>query len=97
MLISFNVGDTIRVFQKILEGDKTRLQIFEGVVIKIDSNAKSYTVRKISAGVGVEKIFPFRTPWVEKVAVKKKAGKIRRAKLYYLRNLTEKEVARVVA
>lgn len=94
---TFNVGDTIVVYQKITEGEKTRTQIFEGVVIKIDHNAKSYTVRKISDGVGVERIWPFVTPWVEKVVVKKKATKIRRAKLYYLRGLTPKESARVVA
>lgn len=97
MEISFNVGDTVAVYQKIQEGDKTRTQIFEGVVIKIDRNAKSYTVRKISDGIGVERIWPFVTPWVEKVVVKKKASKIRRAKLYYLRGLTPKEAARVVA
>ena len=97
MDINFSVGDTIQVHQKIQEGDKTRVQVFEGVVIKIDRNAKSYTVRKISDGVGVERIWSFVTPWVEKIVIKKKATKIRRAKLYYLRGLTAKESARVVA
>lgn len=97
MTIDFNVGDTIRVHQKIKEGDKTRVQVFEGVVLRIDNNAKSYTVRKISDGVGVERIWPFETPWVEKIEIKRKAQKIRRAKLYYLRGLTPKEAARVVA
>lgn len=97
MTINFNVGDTVRVHQKIQEGDKTRVQIFEGVVLKIDNNAKSYTVRKVSDGIGVERIWNFDTPWVEKVEVKKQAKKIRRAKLYYLRGLTQKETARVVA
>lgn len=95
--MSFNVGDTVRVYQKIQEGDKTRTQIFEGVVLKVDRNAQSYTVRKVADGVGVERIWAFTTPWVEKVVVKKKAQKVRRAKLYYLRGLTEKEAARVVA
>lgn len=97
MNIDFQVGDTIRVYQKIQEGDKTRTQIFEGVVLKVDRNAKSYTVRKVSDGIGVERIWSFETPWVEKVVIKKKAKKVRRAKLYYLRGLTEKESARVVA
>lgn len=97
MEINFNVGDTVAVHQKIQEGEKTRIQVFEGVVIKIDRNAKTYTVRKISDGIGVERIWSFVTPWVEKVVVKKKAQKIRRAKLYYLRHLTAKETARAVA
>lgn len=97
MEINFNVGDTVVVHQKIQEGEKTRIQEFAGVVIKIDHNAKTYTVRKISDGIGVERIWSFITPWVEKVVVKKKAAKIRRAKLYYLRGLTTKEAARVVA
>ena len=97
MLIDFRVGDTVRVYQKIQEGEKTRTQVFEGVVLRIDKNAKSFTVRKISDGVGVERIWSFDSPWIEKVTVKKSADKIRRAKLYYLRNLTTKEAARVVA
>lgn len=97
MTIDFKVGDTIRVHQKIQEGDKTRVQIFEGVVIKIDRTAKSYTVRKISDGIGVERIWNFDTPWVEKIELKKQAKKIRKAKLYYTRELTPKELARVVA
>jgi len=97
MKFDFSVGDTVQVHQKIVEGDKTRTQIFEGVVLAINHTAKSYTVRKISDGIGVERIFPLVTPWVEKVVVKKKPKKIRRAKLYYLRGLTPKESARVVA
>lgn len=97
MEINFNAGDTVAVHQKIQEGEKTRTQIFEGVVIKVDRNAKTYTVRKISDGVGVERIWSFSSPWIEKIVVKKKAKKIRRAKLYYLRGLTPKEAARVVA
>lgn len=97
MDINFATGDTVKVFQKISEGDKTRLQVFEGLVLKIDRNAKSFTVRKISDGIGVERVWAFNSPWIDKVVVKKKATKIRRSKLYYLRNLTEKESARVVA
>lgn len=97
MTIDFNVGDTIQVHQKISEGDKTRIQIFEGTVLRIDRNAQSFTVRKISDGIGVERIWSTSSPWIEKVILKKKAKKIRRAKLYYLRGLTAKESARVVA
>jgi large subunit ribosomal protein L19 len=85
-------GDTIKVHQKIKEGDKERIQIFEGTVIKIhrgygiNGNA---TVRKIASGVGVEKTFPFHLPSIVKIEVVKR-GKVRRAKLYYLRRLQEK-------
>lgn len=93
----FRVGDTIRVAQKIQEGDKSRIQNFDGVVIAMDNNAKSYKVRKTTDGIGVERTWSFKTPWVESVTVKKQAKKIRRAKLYYLRGLTSKEATRVVA
>lgn len=89
------MGDTIRVTQKIQEGQaKTRLQNFDGVVLTIDRNAKSFKVRKISDGVGVERTWHFDSPWITEVIVKKAAQKIRRAKLYYLRGLTVKEVTR---
>lgn len=97
MTIDFSVGDTIQVHQKIQEGEKTRIQVFEGVVLRIDNNAKSFTVRKISDGIGVERIWSAGSPWIEKIVLKKKAKKIRRAKLYYLRGLSAKESARVVA
>ncbi|MCL4397553.1 50S ribosomal protein L19 [Patescibacteria group bacterium] len=97
MDIAFRVGDTIRVSQKIVEGEKTRLQVFEGIVLAINKTAKTFTVRKISDGVGVERIWSVDSPWIEKIEVKKKAGTMRRAKLYYLRNLTPKEVTRAVA
>lgn len=97
MDINFRVGDTVRVAQKITEGDKTRIQNFDGIVIAINQNAKSFTVRKNSDGIGVERIWNFSSPWIESVVVKKKAGKIKRAKLYYLRGLTPKEVGRAVA
>ncbi|MBI3559401.1 50S ribosomal protein L19 [Candidatus Gottesmanbacteria bacterium] len=97
MEINFRVGDTVKVGQKIKEGEKTRVQNFEGVVIAINKTAKSFTVRKISDGIGVERIWPINSPWIESIKVVKTAAKIRRAKLYYLRNLTSKEVTRATA
>lgn len=97
MTFEFAPGDTIQVHQKIQEGDKTRIQIFEGVVLSLNKTAKTFTVRKISDGIGVERIWPMASPWIEKIVLKKRAKKIRRAKLYYLRGLTAKESARVVA
>jgi len=93
----FSVGDTVTVHQIIKEGDKTRTQIFEGVVIKIKkSGSPSFTVRKeATGGVGVERIWPVDSPWIKKIDVKKK-GKVRRAKLYYLRELTSKKGARKI-
>lgn len=97
MKFDFRAGDTIRVYQKIQEGEKTRSQVFEGIVLAINKTAGTFTVRKVSDGIGVERIWPLASPWIEKIVVKKKAGKVRRAKLYYLRGLTAKETARVVA
>jgi large subunit ribosomal protein L19 len=87
----FNVGDTVRVHVKILEGDKERIQVFEGVVISRANgkNRATFTVRKISYGVGVERIFPLHSPRIEKIDVVSR-GRVRRAKLYYLRNLSGK-------
>jgi large subunit ribosomal protein L19 len=87
----FRVGDTVKVHNRIIEGNKERIQIFEGVVIRRKSGgmAASYTVRKVTHGVGVEKTFPLHTPRVEKVEVVNR-GKVRRARLYYLRNLRGK-------
>ena len=87
----FNVGDTVKVHNKIVEGDKERIQVFEGVVIsrKNSSVRETFTVRRMSFGVGVEKTFPIHSPRVDKIEVVKK-GKVRRAKLYYLRDLTGK-------
>ncbi len=87
----FRAGDTLRVHFKIREGSKERIQVFEGVCIarhndKINS---SITVRKISSGVGVERVFPLHTPLIDKIEVKKR-GRVRRAKLYYLRKLRGK-------
>ncbi|MCR4743705.1 MAG: 50S ribosomal protein L19 [Lachnospiraceae bacterium] len=86
------VGDTVRVHNRIKEGEKSRIQIFEGTIIKIQggSNRSTFTVRKTSNGVGVEKTFPVHSPNVEKVDVVR-SGKARRAKLFYLRKLTGKK------
>ena len=83
----FNVGDTVRVHGKIKEGNRERIQIFEGTVIKVQggSNRETFTVRKTSNGVGVEKTWPLHSPNVEKIEVIRK-GKVRRAKLFYLRD-----------
>ena len=83
----FNTGDTVKVYNKIKEGNRERTQVFEGVVIKKQggSNRATFTVRKFSNGVGVEKTFPLHSPNVEKVEVVR-FGKVRRAKLNYLRS-----------
>ena len=88
---AFNVGDTVRVSAKIKEGNRERIQVFEGTVLKIQggSNRETFTVRKISNGVGVEKTWPLHSPIVEKVDVVRR-GKVRRAKLNYLRQRTGK-------
>lgn len=90
-LPEFRVGDTIRVHVKIKEGDKERVQVFEGVVIarKNGDLRSSFTVRKTSFGQGVERIFPLHSPIIDKIEVAKK-GRVRRAKLYYLRALRGK-------
>lgn len=84
---NFTVGDTVKVYGKIKEGNRERIQVFEGTVIKIQggSNRTTFTVRKTSNGVGVEKTWPLQSPNVEKVEVVRR-GKVRRAKLYYLRD-----------
>src|SRR3954469_23323723 len=85
------VGDTVRVFVKIKEGDKERVQAFEGVVIKRTRNQArgTFTVRKISYGVGVERVFPLHSPMVDKIEVSTR-GRVRRSRLYYLRDLQGK-------
>lgn len=87
----FSPGDTVRVHVRVVEGDKERIQIFEGVVIAIQGSgaSKTFTVRKLSSGVGVERIFPYASPRVAKVEVTRH-GRVRRAKLYYLRGLRGK-------
>lgn len=87
----FGAGDTVKVHLQVLEGDKTRVQIYQGVVISRRGGGASetFTVRKISGGVSVERVFPLNTPLIEKIEVTR-AGKVRRAKLFYLRNKTGK-------
>ena len=91
-LPSFKSGDTITVTYKIIEGNKERLQSFRGVVIQIKGRGmtKMFTIRKISNGVGVERIFPLYSPHIDSIEVNK-VGVVRRARIYYLRNLTGKK------
>ncbi|HMM70184.1 MAG TPA: 50S ribosomal protein L19 [Gudongella oleilytica] len=86
-LPEFAVGDNVQVHYKVVEGTRERIQVFEGTVIKIQGGSarKTFTVRRISYGVGVERTFPMHSPRVEKIVVVRK-GKVRRAKLYYLRD-----------
>ena len=88
---SFRIGDTVRVHVKVKEGEKERIQVFEGIVIgrKGARNRETFRVRKVSYGVGVERIFPVHSPFLEKIEVIRE-GKVRRAKLYYLRDLRGK-------
>lgn len=87
----FKAGDTVKVHVKIVEGDKQRIQVYQGVCIKRKNSGvgSSFTVRKISGGIGVERVFPLHSPSVEKIEVVT-IGRVRRAKLYYLRNLQGK-------
>ena len=95
-LPEFNVGDTVKVYIKIQEGERSRKQIFEGIVISIAGSGigRSFTVRKISYGEGVEKVFPLHAPTVEKVDVVRR-GDVKKAKLYYLRERVGKKATRV--
>ena len=90
-LPEFKSGYTIKVDVRIKEGNKTRIQAFEGVVIKVSGSsiAKTFTVRKISSGIGVERTFPLNSPIIDKITVIRK-GKVRRNRLYYLRGLSGK-------
>jgi len=93
----FSVGDQVKVHQKIIEGEKERTTIFEGIVIAIrgEGENKSFTVRRIATGgIGVERIWPLNSPWITKVEVKKR-GKVRRAKLYYLRERVGKKAIKI--
>ena len=87
----FNAGDTLKVHLKVKEGEKERVQIFEGIVIARSgaSTRETFTVRKISYGVGTERIFPLHSKQIAKIEVKKQ-GRVRRAKLYYMRGLSKK-------
>lgn len=84
---SFNVGDTVQVHYKVVEGSRERVQVYEGTVIKVQGGGarKTFTVRRLSYGVGVERTFPIHSPRIEKLVVTRR-GKVRRAKLYYLRD-----------
>ena len=96
-LPDFRVGDTVRLQVRVAEGEKERIQAFEGVVIKMNrgGNRATFTVRKVSYGVGVERIFPLHSQKLDKIQVLSR-GKVRRAKLYYLRGLSGK-AARIEA
>ncbi|SFE59654.1 50S ribosomal protein L19 [Thermophagus xiamenensis] len=91
-LPAFGAGDTISVHYKIKEGNKERVQVFRGTVIQIkgSGNNKRFTVRKISNNVGIERIFPMNSPFIEKVEVNRR-GKVRRKRIYYFRELTGKK------
>ncbi|MEW6302629.1 MAG: 50S ribosomal protein L19 [Verrucomicrobiota bacterium] len=93
---SFNVGDSVRVHTKVVEGDKERIQVFAGVVIGIRGHGlnKTFTVRRISYGEGVERVFPLHSPRVDKIEVERK-GSVRRAKLTYLRGRIGKRATAV--
>ncbi len=89
---AFKAGDTITVSYKIVEGNKERIQVYQGVVLQRSGfgATETFTVRKISGGVGVERIFPFSSPFIDKIEVNKH-GVVRRARIFYLRNLTGKK------
>lgn len=89
----FKAGDTITVTYRIKEGDKDRLQKFRGVVLQISGATpftRTFTVRKISGGIGVERIFPYESPFIDSIEINK-VGKVRRARIFYLRNLAGKK------
>ena len=89
---SFRIGDTVAVHVKIKEGDKERIQVYSGLVIARDGGGatETFTVRRISYGEGVERVFPVHSPYVDKIVVER-SGKVRRAKLYYMRHRTTKQ------
>ncbi|SEG09020.1 large subunit ribosomal protein L19 [Caloramator fervidus] len=95
-LPNFNVGDTVRVHVKVKEGNRERIQVFEGIVLKRQNGGirETFTVRRISYGVGVERTFPVHSPIIDKIEVVRR-GKVRRAKLYYLRKKVGKAATKV--
>src|SRR5258708_33977382 len=93
-----HIGDTLRVHSKVVEGDKTRVQVFEGILIRLRGRGenKTFTIRKIGiGGIGVERTWPLDSNSIVKIEVKKKTTGVRRSKLYYLRDLSGKEAVRV--
>lgn len=93
--ISVHIGDLVRVHTRILEGEKERIQIFDGMIIAIKGRGvnRMFTVRKIAtANIGVERVFPLNSPWISKIEIKK-TGHVRRAKLYYVRAQSARQVA----
>ena len=95
--VDMRTGDTVRVVQKVKEGDKTRLQTFEGLVIAQKHGRElggTFTVRKISAGIGVERIFPIHSPMIDKIEIVRRAQRVRRAKLYYIREKAARDTRR---
>ena len=90
-LPEFRAGDTLKVHVKVIEGNRSRVQVFQGVCIKLQGSGvgRTFTVRKVSFGVGVERTFPLHTPIIDKIEIATR-GDVRRAKLYYLRNLRGK-------
>ena len=95
-IVPFKVGDTIKVFSRIKEADRERIQMFSGIVINKQGRgiAETFTVRRISYGEGVERIFPTHSPFIQKIEVER-SGKVRRAKLYYLRGRIGKTATKV--
>jgi large subunit ribosomal protein L19 len=95
-LAPFKVGDTIRVYSRIKEGDRERVQMFSGIVINKQGRGitETFTVRRISYGEGVERVFPLHSPFIQKIEVER-AGNVRRAKLYYLRKRVGKTATKV--
>ena len=89
---SFSSGDTITVYYEIREGDKTRIQFFKGVVLQRrgSGSTETFTIRKMSGSIGVERIFPINSPSIQKIEINKR-GKVRRARIFYFRNLTGKK------
>ena len=90
-LPAFRAGDTVKVHTRIIEGDKERIQVFQGVVLRVQrgGTGATFTVRKVSDGVGVERIFPMHTPAIDRVEILSQ-GKVRRSRIYYLRDLAGK-------
>ena len=94
--VSFSAGDTITVYYRIVEGEKSRIQPYKGIVIQRRGSglSETFTVRKISNGIGVERIFPLHSPHIDKIELHK-GGKVRRARIFYLRDLKGKKATRI--